>query len=76
MTDFATAHALRIIRARNAVIEIALEQALQNGKHGVLVVEEPDMFFAEIHEGVPYGRLLRFPSRKALDLWTENGRPL
>jgi hypothetical protein len=81
MPDIITDAIRQILSTRHALIESACETAITGGKHGVLVIESPNLFapeyfHVEINESVPYGHLFSFPSREALGAWIENGMPL
>lgn len=54
----------RMMERRRAVINLACEAALQNGEHGVLVVDFADgRTFAGVHDTVPYG-VIRYTTDK------------
>lgn len=65
----------KLIEARAATIEQAIEAALQGGEHGVSVIDIPGNTSARVDPRVPYGHQFTFPSLSAYHKWIENGCP-
>lgn len=64
----------QVLVARTRSIEATVEAALQDGRHGVSVINEREVTFSHVDPAVPYGHIFEFPSREAYRAFKERQR--